>query len=283
MTPAAPKRPASKKRPKDAAAASKAAKKKRKKPPQSKLSKKAPQTTRAVPDYIPVRNVPLSRRLKVLRGMAATDFIVDPDSHSVIWHYERKDRLYEATVECVTFEGWSKRDGWIQRRADFWEDAEKRIREHVADDYLRRRLDDLEKFERQLETFDAFLQPLTNKDTGEILLDEETGLPRFPLEMPSMDKFAVMYMKLHERILLLRGEATTRTEQLGKAEDVDKSTLNQHLAEPTPIAPKLSRDDLRSMARRVLRAREPALGGSPGGTIDAIAEEVGDDERDQHP
>jgi hypothetical protein len=89
-----------------------------------------------------------------------------------------------------------------------------------------------------------------------------------------MDKFMTMYLKLHERVMLLRGEATTRTEQLRGPSETAESPLNEHLRGRSEIAPKLSRQDARAMARAILQGREPALGGkADSDVIDAPLED----------
>ena len=227
--------------------------------------------TRIVPAHIPRAAVGFAKQSSILRKMAATDFICDPDGHSIRWHYERKDRLYERTIAWRSFEMWSLKDNWTKRREAYWEQIEARIREHMADEILRRRLIDLEKFEVKLDALDKFLEPMLDDD-GEIIIDDETKLPKYPLKLPDMDKFAAMYLKLHERVMLLRGEATTRSEQLSPVKG--DAPLNEHLRGQAMIAPKLSRQDARAMARQMLREREPALGGGPDtDVIDASGED----------
>jgi hypothetical protein len=245
-----------------------------------------PSNGRSVPANIPQPAAAFAKQSSVMRKIAATDFICDPDGHSIRWHYERKDRLYEKTIAWRTFEGWSLKDTWTARREAYWEHIESRIRDHMADEILRRRLKDLENFENKLTALDRFLEPLLD-DKGEIQTDDD-GLPKYALKLPDMDKFIAMYLKLHERVMLLRGEATTRSEQLRPAEGAaeGEGPLNEHLRGRSTIAPKLSRQDARAMARAMLTGREPALGGGPEadtGVIDATPEgpENGDHGSDQ--
>ncbi|MCZ6870587.1 MAG: hypothetical protein O7G84_13880, partial [Gammaproteobacteria bacterium] len=124
-----------------------------------------------------------------------------------------------------------------------------------------------------------------DQKTGTMIINEVTGLPKFALDMPSIDKFMGMYLKIHERVMLLRGEVTTRTEQLSdknNPDTVDSRGLNEHLKQPAAIPPNFSKRDLRSMATQVLMGREPSLGGSlDEDIIDApVEDEDGND--DQH-
>lgn len=233
-----------------------------------------PSNGRQVPAHMPQPGPAFGRQVAVLRKIAATDFIVDPDGHSIRWHYERSDRLYEKTVAWRTFEGWALKDNWTTRRDGWWEQIEARVRDHMGDEILRRRLRDLEKLERRIEVLDRFLEPLVDEH-GELRLSDD-GLPTFGLKLPDMDKFVGMYLKLHERVMLLRGEATSRTEQTRITGD--DSPLNEHLRDRSRIAPKITRMDARAMARAMLEDREPALGGSPGGVIDAPSEDYENDD-----
>ena len=155
----------------------------------------------------------------------------------------------------------------------------------MADEFLRRRLRDLEQLETTLEAFSKYLEPLKDKKTQKILLDKKTGLPKFALEIPSMDKFITAYLKMHERVMLLRGEATTRTEALKPAIGAGgDAPLNENLRPPSTISPRLSQQDARAMARAVLEGREPSLGGTPEAeVIDApveATENAADDSND---
>ncbi len=226
--------------------------------------------------------VTLGKQVEALRRMAATDFLVDPDGHSIRWHYERADRIYTKIVAWRTFEGWSLKDDWTTRRTDYWENIENRVRQHMADDILRRRLEDLEKLERTLVGLEKYLEPLVDRK-GEPLIDKKTGLPKFALELGSMDKFMNSYLKLHERVMLLRGEATSRTEQLRAPDVGDDAPLNGALQGPSRLVPKISRQDARAAARAMLMQREPALGGTPEddkAVIDAVAEDAEDANHD---
>jgi hypothetical protein len=205
---------------------------------------------RAVPRAVPA----LSKRAveagrfasRAIREAAGTDYITDIDGHTVRWHYERKDRSYSESVGWKAFEIWSMNDRWKERRKLFWVQIEERVRQHFGDRILRQRLDDMEKFETLINVFDGYLQPLKNDD-GSIKLNKETGLPVFALEMPPLDKFMTMYLKLHERVMLLRGEATKRTET------VEASVVDAH--KRGRLAPQISSEDARAMARTLLEKR----------------------------
>lgn len=182
----------------------------------------------------------------VLRNMAATDYITDPDGRSVRYHYERPDRNYRV-VAWATFREWSTADDWHGSRIRHWEAIEVRVRETHADEIYKRKVRDLDVIEEQLDLYRLFLQPLKDPRTGEELIDEKTGLPKLALELPRLDRFVTAYLKLHERGMLLRGDAIHRAEILNQ----------QHVPEPIKErarGPKLERNEQRALVRQLLAA-----------------------------
>lgn len=219
-----------------------------------------------------------AKQSTILRKIAATDYICDPDGHSMRWHYERKDRPYEKSISYVRFEMWGTEDGWTKRRDAYWEHIESKVREHMADTLLRSRLQDIGKFRGMLDVLVQYLEPLVDAKTGKMKLDPDTGLPLYPLKLPSMEKFMGMYLLLHERVMLLSGEATVRSEQLRP--DASEPELNEHLRDRAAIRPKLARADVRAMARTLLRSRAEARAEAEAAqdkpAIDAAGEEADD-------
>lgn len=194
---------------------------------------------------------------RVLRAMAATDYITDQQGRSVQFHYERRDRGYAAAVGFAHFKQWSVTDDWHGRRRHFWEEIEVRVREQRADELYAQRLHDLDELTELYAALGAFLRPLRDAK-GKIVIDAATNLPVMPLEMPRADQFLRAYLKLHERLLLLRGEVTSRGETLN-AEHVplppDKTSQGER-------GPRLSRGETRALVRKMI---EQAQGGAGGG------------------
>ena len=221
---------------------------------------------------LPARLVQSSdQHLTALRNIAATDFITDPDSHTVEWHWRRQDRPFQTSVTFANFEKWSVRDRWKPRRIAYWKGIEERVRERMADEMVIRRLDDLQRLERQMESLGKYLEPMLD-DKGNPKLGKN-GLPVYPLDMPKMDRFIESYLKLHDRVLLLRGEATKRTEMItagsSDGEDEEESDLARTLRPSGPrMRPKLSRGDARALARQLVKQRAPKL----SEVIDATAD-----------
>ncbi len=212
----------------------------------------------------------LARQNKVLRNQAGTDFVVDDQGRSIRYHYERKDRLYSVTVGWDTFQRWAIDDKWIDRRAEFWEQMEDRVIANYADKIFRARLTEMGKLETLIEKYEQYLLPLVDPKTGKLQIDDN-GLPKFGLKLPTLDKFAEMYLKIHERLLLLRGDVTNRSEQIGKGQ----IPVTAHTDDPASVAPKLNRSEARAMARALLHERQKELA-SPEVT-GVVEEPVSDD------
>lgn len=210
-----------------------------------------------------------ARQNKVLRNQAGTDFVVDDQGRSIRYHYERKDRLYSDTVGWDSFQRWAIEDKWVDRRAEFWEQMENRVIANYADKIFRARITEMGKLETMIEKYEQYLLPLKDPKTGKIKFDKN-GLPEFGLKLPTFDKFAEMYLKFHERLLLLRGEATNRSEQIGR----EQISVTAHTDDPASATPRLNRGEARAMARALLHERQKELAVLPEDT-EAIDESPG--------
>jgi hypothetical protein len=190
----------------------------------------------------------MARHLVVLRKQARTDYVVDPEGRSVRWHYEREDRDYARLAGFDAFESWSKKDHWAVGRERFWAEMEERVVAHVKDRLFTQRLDDIGRVEKMLEATEKLLLPKTDKD-GNVLLDEE-GMPEFHLELPPLDRMAKTWLSLHERLMLLRGEAVPE-------KPPDAATKpSEHVRDPVSDTVNLSRDEVRYLARELVRIRQ---------------------------
>lgn len=199
-----------------------------------------------------------------MRQSAMTDYVIDADSHSIRWHYERADKKYQETVAWRTFEEWAIIDEWARHRSDYWRKIEVRVREGYADAYLARRVEELEWFQQKFNAWVPFLDPLVDPKTGAPLIDSTTGLPKFGLEMPSLDKFLTVMLKWHERVMLLRGDVTSREEKV--ANSAMPAAVAEAQVRAGTIAPNVSRDDARAMAHALVM-RRAAL---PRVVVDAV-------------
>ena len=206
---------------------------------------------RNLPAHLPQPKKDFAKQSRILRNQAATDFIVDSEGRSIRWHYERTDRIYSQTVSWRTFESWSIEDRWTDRRVEFWEQMEQRVIAHYGDKIFRQRLVEMSKLEQLIEVYEPYLLPMKDPKTGEVLIDDDTNLPKFALKMPNLDKFAEMYLKVHERLMLLRGEAISRSDNANKTYPV-----TAHTEDPVSAHPLLNRSEARVLAAALLEQRK---------------------------
>lgn len=197
---------------------------------------------------VPVERADMARHMVVLRKQARTDYVVDPEGRSVRWHYEREDRDYSRLVGWDAFDSWSKKDQWTVGRERFWAEMEERVVAHVKDRLFTQRLDDIGRVEKMLEATEKLLLPKTDKD-GNVLVDDD-GIPEFHLKLPTLDRMAKTWLGLHERLMLLRGEAIPE-----KRIDPD-SKPSEHVRDPVSDTVNLSRDEVRYLARQLVRIRQ---------------------------
>lgn len=206
-----------------------------------------------------------------LRLLAKIDYVTDPEDRSVHFHYERTDREYKL-VALRTFEQWATEDGWIPQRALYYREIERRIIIDRLDKLVEQRFRELDELSEDMRLLHEWVTPLRDKD-GNVRrhtsmieeVDVKTGtfsrrpnpydgLPMYALPFESMEKLIGAFLKLDERLMLKRGDATTRTEtteagSLGRPSVLDPQTL---ITKPT-------RDEVQAMARALLFKRQPEL------------------------
>jgi len=208
--------------------------------------RKAPMVTRSKTPGVS----PATKRTSWFRISARLDYVTDPDSNTIEWHYKRTDRDYQRAVPFLTFQEWAREDGWTDGRAEYWRNIEKKVREAYADRMLKLRLEELEELTELRSEMSQFLKPLRDDD-GNIRKDPATGLPIMPLEMPKYHQFVAAFLDLDERIMLRRGEAISRTEShvTSGANEDDNATPN----DPLGSRVSLDKETLRAMTRTLLK------------------------------
>lgn len=205
-----------------------------------------------------------SKRNTILRRQARTDFVVDPDGHSVRWHWEREDRMYREWVNFSTFAKWSVDDAWVTGRDRFWEEMEERVLAHAKDRALRQRIEDIERVSNLVNSFERFLHPLVDDD-GKPLFDDN-GLPKLGLKLPPLDRMISAWLDLQERLMELRGQAL---QQPVPAAGEKPALPSEHTRDSVASGVSLSREDVRYLARSFVRMRmeQPETPeGTDGGT-----------------
>ena len=200
----------------------------------------------------------IARRINVVRQQAGIEYITDPDGKSIRWHYDRPDRDYGEHVTWMTFDQWARTDKWVDRRVKFWQDIEARTLRLYRDELLKARLEEIREMTESRSFIFEHLQPLRNAD-GTVQRDDQ-GLPVFGPRIPSLDKLINAFIKLDTQVMLKRGEAISRTETIGGEEKRTTTALD-----PVAAMVSLGQDDLRTMARALLKAKQPELAGSIDG------------------
>lgn len=231
-----------------------------------------------------------------LRTMAARDYIFDPDKCSVKALYARKDRPYHDRVNLRTFEEWAYQDGWTPRRDEFWEEHEMRVMEAYRDQLLAAKLREIKQRTEERDAMSEWLRPRRDSETEEILRYPETrvelravydeegeiadhvevevphpyaGLPVLNFEPGSFSQFVNAFVKFDQHLMMMRGEATSRTEQITRSSESERVS---DLVDPIATTLHISEDDIHAMSRLLLRQRQPEL------AIDADWSEIDDGE-----
>lgn len=196
------------------------------------------------------------------RGQARSDYVMDPDQRSVTWHYQRTDRPYSEMWSAHTFSSFATAERWTELRAQFWRDVELRVWNAQKEKVIAQRLRQLEQLTEIYSYGMEWMGPLVNPDTGGVQRypadHAHAGLPMFPLDMPSFDRFASTMIKLQQQIGLMRGEATSRSESTHVV-----ATAGGAPADPVGASASFSQEELRAIARLMIRNRQPELAEQP--------------------
>lgn len=190
-----------------------------------------------------------------LRRTAEADFLKDPDSSSIDWHFNNGEYIKYVAID--TFRGWAKKGEWVKRRISYWEGIQDRLLAHLADKILDQKLAELEDMQEVRDALVKMLKPLRDQTTGKIIVDEVTGLPKFAVELPPFDRLAKAFLDIDLRIGLRTGDVTSRIESINSG-----SSEVGALARPTdPVVHvmSLSKTEAEKMARGLLTDRNQDL------------------------
>lgn len=212
-------------------------------------------------------------RTSELRQSAAGDYITNPDSISIERLWERDDRAYKRTVSIRTFKNWAVEDDWARRREQFWQEIEARIIESHKHRILVRRLQEIDELTEVRDYMSEYLVPLKDEN-GQVRRHADgdlKGLPMYGLKMPSLDRFMKAFIELDKELMLKRGEATSRTDNIG--EDGEPVLPRVNALDPVAQRLNLSREDMHMLAKALLHRRQPEL-------LLGIGEQVAEEEDD---
>ena len=266
------KRPAKKQAPKKKVAKKKAPKKRKARSLDDaaevvQRDKAAAIMTRAEANY----NV----RVSEIRQQAGIEYITDPQSRSVDWWHAREDRIYSKVVKQGTFRRWADLDRWKPRRDKWWADVEHYTLEKIKHSVTVERFEAYQQLRDDMGPLLEYTRPLRDR-FGEVRRYPATmterykvkdkwherevdhplaGLPMMPLEMGKMHEHVRMLLDMHKTLMLLRGEATARTENMPTA----GSPRTAIQVDPLGSSASYDREELRQLAKDMLLSRQPEL------------------------
>lgn len=237
--------------------------------------------------------VPSHRNLRLL---AKIDYVTDPEDRPARWHYERGDRDY-GSVSFATFERWSTEDGWVEARSHYYHEIEQRIIAERLDHLLQQRFKEIDGLEEDLKYLHEWVTPLRDqyghvkrypltqqvgdprKGTMRIEPHPFAGLPMYALPFKSMEKVVDAFLKMDERLMLKRGDATSRTES--HATSTEGGAGRPSVLDPKMMLTQVSKEERAAMAHALLLHRQPELQQHAALKLSDLAEkDIGDDDGD---
>lgn len=224
-------------------------------------------------------------------ALATTASAIDARAHAM-WMEIRT--LYVTSPEAPTIEDLSRRfagrvgyeaikrraadEKWSAQRDDWWKNAEVTLLERIQDEYLAERLHEMRQLREAMPFVFEHMMPVMEKDPDKpgqkrVKRDPDTGMPVFRHPFKSQEGVMRTWLALQERQMLLRGEATMRTESAlrDRVPQADESDPLAHMAAKA----NFSRDEVRSLARQMIAKRMSA-----DAEPDATDEEPDDDTDD---
>jgi hypothetical protein len=170
------------------------------------------------------RELPVVERRKAALQLAKIEFVTDREQHALRWHYEREDRPYaELWPKFKQFEAVATREFWQAEREEHWAVVHQAVQKRIQRADVEALLRDTKRFGDAFDALMEYVEPLRTAD-GEIerhpefLPDGVTphpyrGRPVIPLEMPRLDQFVPVVLKLHDKLNQQRGMISGRPAQ----------------------------------------------------------------------
>lgn len=250
-------------------------------PPQAAAIEKAPKARTDV--------IPSSRNMRML---AKIDYVTDPEDRSLRYHYDRDDREYKDSISFDRFKEWSAADKWVESRAAYYAEIENRIIASRLDRLMEQKFREMDELEEDLKYMREWVTPLRDqygnvrryplqrkvgdpkKGTFRTEMHPFAGLPMYALEFKSMDKLISAFLKIDERLMLKRGDATTRSETS------DTSPTRPSVLDSEKMLTTVSKEEREAMAKALLFQRQPELQSQPLINVDKMIEQGDNDDGD---
>lgn len=200
-----------------------------------------------------------------VRKLAMIDFITDPKSRSIEWHYSRPDREFSQLVSIKTFQQWASEDNWQNQRSSYFDEIARRIIKARGEEDLHYKREQIESADQIQQTLQEWVTPLLD-EYGDLQRYPEydaegnphpwAGKPKMPLPFKNQEGAIKAFSEMLKLNLLLRGEATSRTEQTVESFDGHKPGS---VIDPKKVTNQVSAEDIRAMANALVRQRQPDL------------------------
>lgn len=224
----------------------------------------------------PVRSSTVSN--KALRDLAEIDYVTDPEDRPLRYHYERADRDYKEIVAWTTYERWATEGRWVERRAWYFEQIKTRIIATRLDKLVEQRLSEIETLSEDVQLLHEWIRPLRDAN-GQVKrypdFDNEglphpfAGLPQYAVPFTRMEKAIAAFIALDQHLMLKRGEATSRSDNVN-------GPARPSVLDPQKMLSTVSKEEVQAMARALLLKRQPELLQQP--VVDIEPERGAEDE-----
>lgn len=227
-----------------------------------------------------------------MRMLAKIDYVTDPEDRSLRYHYDRDDREYKDSISFDRFKEWSAADQWVESRAAYYAEIENRIIASRLDRLMEQKFREMDELEEDLKYMREWVTPLRDqygnvrryplhrkvgdpkKGTFRTEMHPFAGLPMYALEFKSMDKLISAFLKIDERLMLKRGDATSRSESS------DTSPTRPSVLDSEKMLTTVTKEEREAMAKALLFQRQPELQSQPLINVDKMIEQGDNDDGD---
>lgn len=211
---------------------------------------------------------------KQARLQGFRDYVTDPEQRGRDATYYRKDRNYPEVVTHQRWKYWFEVDEWGRAREEFWIQAQQKLLATMADNMVDMHMQEISELSKKVVPLYEYLEPLKDEN-GEWIRDEETGLPKYALELGRVENVGKLVLALMDKIKDLRGDVLHRTDVIARAHrDKEESEAE---GEQGSRFGEAEQQTLSKIARMMLVHRHPALGES----VNTDSTEGGENDDDQ--
>lgn len=238
-----------------------------------------PRKPRAMPK-VGDTSTAIEARAHALWVQIRADYITAPSAPTL----EDLARKYAKQIGYEAIKRRCAEEKWSELREEWWKNAEVALLHRIQDEYLLERLGEMRLIRQAMPLVFEHLLPVTEPDPdrpGErrVRRDPDTGMPVFRHGFKSQEGVVKTWLLLQERQMLLRGEATMRTDSAIRDREpaVEETDPLAHMASKA----NFSRTEVRSLARQMVAKRLRAEAGEPEPEDEEDGEEETEDGGDE--